>query len=172
MSPPLADFQPPFEGVLDQLGPFHVAGRAVADVNDVLPDGAMAELVVEGRNAHDRRRRDVGQPADALDRLARHVAVVRLDRLEDRNHGILAAAEPGDALVDEGEIEFRHCLLLLRNRKRLFADAKHVLFSAQIDSSVLERGTGDALFAQVALADAAALVAAGLDDPRLAASWR
>ncbi len=45
------DFQPAFEGVLDQLGPFHVAGGAVADVNDVLPDRTMAELVVERRNA-------------------------------------------------------------------------------------------------------------------------
>ena len=94
----VGDLQPPLEGVLDQLGALHVAGRAVADVDDVSADRAMAELGVEGRHAHDRRRRDVGQLADPLDRLARHVAIVRLNRLEDRDHGIAAAAEPLDAL--------------------------------------------------------------------------
>ena len=104
----VGDLQPPLEGVLDRLRAFHVAGRAVADVDDVAADGPMAELGVERRDAHDRRRRDVGQLADPLDRLAGHVAIVRLDRLEDRDHGIAAAAEPRDGLVDESEIEIGH----------------------------------------------------------------
>ncbi len=102
------DFQPPLEGVLDQLRAFHVTGRAVANVDDVAADRAMPELGVERRHAHNRRRRDVGQLADPLDRLARHVAIVRLDRLEDRNHDLAAAAEPLDGLIDESEIEFGH----------------------------------------------------------------
>ena len=77
-------------------------------LDDVPPDRAVAELGVERRHAGDRRRRDLGQLADPLDRLARQVAVVRLDRLEDRDHGIAAAAEPLDGLIDEAKIEIGH----------------------------------------------------------------
>ena len=80
----------------------------MADVNDVAADGPVAELRVERRYAHNRRGRDLRQLAHALDRLAGHVAIMRLDRLKDRDHGIAAAAEPRDGLIDEGEIEFRH----------------------------------------------------------------
>ena len=152
------DLQPPLESVLDQFGPFHVTGRAVADVNDVPADRAMAELAVERRHAHDRRRRDLRQLADALDRLARHVAIVRLNRLQDRNHGILAAAEPLDALIDESEIKFRHFLCIAK-RRRLFSDAKHVfVLPREIDSPVLKCGLVDALLAQIGLADPLALL--------------
>ena len=55
-----------------------------------------------------------------------HVAVVRLNRLEDRNHGILAAAEPRDALIDEGEIEFRHYYCYCEAASGYFADAEQM----------------------------------------------
>ena len=60
----LRELQVPAEGLLDQLGPFDVAGRAVADVDDVPADRPVAELVVEGGNAGDRGRRDLRQLAD------------------------------------------------------------------------------------------------------------
>ena len=82
-----------------------VAGRAVADVDDVPADRAVAELRVERRDAGDRRGRDVGQLADALERLARQVAVVRLDRLQDRDDRLGPRPELLDRLVDEAQIE-------------------------------------------------------------------
>ena len=51
----LGDAQVALQGVLDQLRALHVAGRAVADADDVLADRVVAELGVEGGDALDRR---------------------------------------------------------------------------------------------------------------------
>ena len=55
------DPQLPLQGVLDRAGPFHVAGRAMADADDVASDWAVAKLRVEGRHAGDHRRGDLGR---------------------------------------------------------------------------------------------------------------
>ena len=107
VSPP-GDPEVPLQGVLDQLGALHVAGRAVADADDVLADRLVAELRVEGGHALDRRRRDLGQPAHPLQGLAGQIAIVRLDRLEDRDHRLGATSQPLDGLVDELEIAVVH----------------------------------------------------------------
>ena len=60
-----------------------------------LPDRPVAELGVEGRHAGDRGRRDVGQLADPLQSLLGQVAVVLLDRLENRNHRLRRTADVG-----------------------------------------------------------------------------
>lgn len=104
------DFQAALECVLDQLRAFDVTGCAVADIDDMAADRAMPELGIKRRHAHNRRRRDIGQLANPLDRLGRHVAIVRLDRLQDRDHDLAAAAQPLDGLIDKGEIEVRHSI--------------------------------------------------------------
>ena len=102
------DAQPPLEGVLDQLRALHVAGRAVADVDDVLADRMMAKLRVERGDADDAGGRDLGE----LRRPARSLRAARsdsaLDRLQDRDHGIAAATEPLNNRIDGSQIEIRH----------------------------------------------------------------
>ena len=50
-------FQMPLQGVLHQLEPLDVAGRAVANADDVLAGRLVAELRVERGHAGDRGRR-------------------------------------------------------------------------------------------------------------------
>ena len=85
-----------------------MAGRAVADADDVLADRPVAELRVESGNARDRSRRDLGQLADPLHRFAGQIAEMRLDRLEDGDDRLGAAPETFDSLIDELEIEVGH----------------------------------------------------------------
>ena len=95
------------QGILDQFGALHVASRAMADADDMLPDRMMAKLRVEGGDPGDRRGGDLGQLADPLHCRHRQVAIVLLDRLEDRNHRLPAAADLFDALVDETQVQVR-----------------------------------------------------------------
>ena len=89
----------------DLLRPRHVAGGAVADPHHVASHRRAAELRVEAGRAGDLRRGDLGPLADAPQRLVGQVAVVGLDRLEDRDRRLPAAAEAGHELVDEGQVD-------------------------------------------------------------------
>ena len=61
----LGNAQVAAQRVLDPLRPAHVAGRAVAHVDDVLAARLVPEHVVERRDPADRRRRDLRGRADA-----------------------------------------------------------------------------------------------------------
>ena len=103
-----ADAQVAFQGVLHQFRALHVAGRAVADADDVLADRPVAELCVKCGNARDRRRRDLGQPADSLHGLAGQVAKMRLDGLQNGDHGLGAPSQTFDGFIDELQIAVVH----------------------------------------------------------------
>ena len=104
VSLPRADAEVAFQGVLHQFRAFHVAGRAVADADDVLADRPVAELCVKCGNSRDRRRSDFGQPADSLHGLAGQVAKMRLNGLQNGDHGLGASSQTRDGFIDELEI--------------------------------------------------------------------
>ena len=62
----LGDMQVAAQGVLDPFGAAHVAGGAVAHMDDVLAARLVPEHVVESRDPADRRRRDLRGRADTL----------------------------------------------------------------------------------------------------------
>ena len=101
----IGETQVSLQRVLDQAGPLHVARRPVAHADHVLSHGPVPELRVERRYPGDVRRRDLGQLANPLERLLGQVAVVRLDRLEDGDHGLAPAAPILDRPVNEAQIE-------------------------------------------------------------------
>jgi hypothetical protein len=82
-----------------------MAGRADTDANDVLAGRAVAELVVERADAFDVGRTDRRQLADALQRLARQVAIVELQGLEDRQDLVGLGADVFQALIDERKVQ-------------------------------------------------------------------
>ncbi len=96
-----ADAEVTFQGVLHQFRAFHMAGRAVADADDVLADRPVAELCVKCGNSRDRRRGDFGQPADSLHGLAGQIAKMRLNGLQNGDHGLGAPSQTGDGFIDE-----------------------------------------------------------------------
>ena len=63
-----AQAAPQFVAHFDRAG--DVAGRAFADPDDVLADGTLPELAVEGGDAGDLRRRDLGWSAQTRRRAA------------------------------------------------------------------------------------------------------
>ena len=95
------DAEMTLQGVLHQFRAFHVAGRAVADADDMLADRPVAKLCVKCGNARDSCRRDLRQPADSLHCLAGQVAKMRLDGLQNGDHGLRAPAQAFDGLIDE-----------------------------------------------------------------------
>ena len=103
-----ADAEVTFQGVLHQFRALHVAGRAVADADDVLADRPVAELCVKRGNARDRRRGDFGQPADSLHGLAGQIAKMRLNGLQNGDHGLGAPSQTGDGFIDELQIVIVH----------------------------------------------------------------
>ncbi len=82
-----------------------VAGGAVADLDDVLPDRRAAELGVEGRRTGDLGGRDVREFAHAPESFVGQVAVVLLDGVQKGDGGLARAAEAGDGIVHEGELD-------------------------------------------------------------------
>ena len=91
----------------DQGGPGHVAGRAFADADDVLADGALAELPVERGDARDLRRRHLARAGHLPQRLVRQEAVARLDGLEHRDDGLRLSALRLEDPVHGAEVERR-----------------------------------------------------------------
>ena len=69
---------------------------------DAFADGFVAELVVEGGYARDRRRRDVCQIADSPQCLGGQVAVLVLQALQDGDHGFATASHLRDDAFDMG----------------------------------------------------------------------
>ncbi len=82
---PLHDAERVFDGLGDVVGPADVAGRAVADPDQVLADRVQPELRVEGRHAVDLRERDAALPVDLGDPLPGDVAVGLLRLLQERD---------------------------------------------------------------------------------------
>ena len=74
----------------------------------MLSDRPMAELRVESRNAGDLGGRDFRLLANPLDRLARQIAIMPLNRLQQGNHRLPPVAQAGDDLIDELQIELGH----------------------------------------------------------------
>ncbi len=91
----------------DMGGPGHVTGRAFADADDVLADGALAELPVERGDARDLRRRHLARAGHLPQRLVRQEAVARLDGLEHRDDGLRLPALRLENPVHGAEIERR-----------------------------------------------------------------
>ncbi len=88
---------------LNQSRALDVASGSMADVDDVLPDRPVAKSVVERGNAGNGRGRDVGQTAHTLQCLRGQVAIVLLDRLQDRHHRFGATAD----IVDDARYRFK-----------------------------------------------------------------
>ena len=98
----------PAQCLFDAVGTGHVTSGTVADVDDVFADGAMPELVVEGGNAPERGRSDLGDRADPFEGGFGQITVMLLDRLEQGNDGIGRATEAGDGFVDKLERVIGH----------------------------------------------------------------
>ncbi len=96
------------ERIEHALRPLDVAGRADAHMHQVLADGRVAELVVERRDARYVGGGDLADLADPLQRLGRQVAVVHLDRLEDRYKPLAGGPDAGDRLVNVCQIDVGH----------------------------------------------------------------
>ena len=62
-----------------------MTGRAAADAENMFARRLVAEHVVEGRNTRDGGGGNLGQLAQALQRLLGQVAVMFLERLQDRD---------------------------------------------------------------------------------------
>src|ERR1019366_7489415 len=101
----LGNAQVAAQRVLDPLGPAHVAGRAVANMDNVFAARRMPEHVVEGRDPANRCRRDLRSRANALQRLLRQVAVMVLQRLKDRDDPIGRAADALPRLIHVFQVE-------------------------------------------------------------------
>jgi len=104
----IGDLQGGLDRVADGLGALDVAGGPVADADHVLPHRLVAELGVERRDARHGGRRDVADLAQAAQRGLGQVAVVLLDRLEQRNHVLAALADATHRFVHECQVQLRH----------------------------------------------------------------
>jgi hypothetical protein len=103
-----SDVELPAQGFFDAVGTGHVTSGTMADVDDVFPDGAMPELVVEGGNTPERGGSDLGDGADPLEGGFGQITVMLLDRLEQGDDGVGRATEAGDSFVDKLERVIRH----------------------------------------------------------------
>ncbi len=101
-----SDVQVSAQGVFDAVGSRYMAGRAVADVDDVLADRRVPEHVVERRDTGNRGGRDLRVPADVIQRFARQIAVMILECLENRDCRVRRAAQPGDGLLRKPQVHF------------------------------------------------------------------
>ncbi len=105
------------QGVLDPFGAAHVAGRAVAHMDDVLAARLMPEHVVEGRDPANRRRRDLRGRADAPQRLLRQVAVMVLQGLKDRDDGVGRAPDALHGLIHVFQVKAHEAKSEVRSPK-------------------------------------------------------
>lgn len=101
------NFQMPPQRVLDPLGARHVTRRAATDANDVLAGRLHAEHVVERSDAGDGGGRDIALVANMAQRLLRQIAVVLLQRLQNRDHRIRVAPDACHGLLGKCQIN-RH----------------------------------------------------------------
>ncbi len=92
------------QGVLDALRAGHMAGGSAAHANDILADGLMPEVVIERSHSRHGRRRDLRGLANAAERFLGQVAIVILNRLEDRDNRGRFAPNPLDGLVYKCEL--------------------------------------------------------------------
>ena len=115
---PFGDAQVIVDRVLEDTGSIDVARRSVADAQDVSPHGLEAELVVERRDADDVRRRDLGDLADAPERVLREVTQLGLQSLQDRDDGTSRAPRLFDDAIDDAEVGRRGLYLASPIAKR------------------------------------------------------
>ena len=96
------------EHVVHPLGAFDVTGGAVADADQVPPHGPVPELRVERRDAGDLRQGNVALLGHPPQGLARQVAIMALQDLQDGQNPVRIAPQAVQRLIDKGEIEFHH----------------------------------------------------------------
>ena len=95
------DVQMPPQGLLHPLRSGDVAGRAAADPQNMFARRLVAEHVVKGRNTRNGGRADVGQLAQARQRLLGQVAVMFLERLQNRDQRLGFAADALHRFLDK-----------------------------------------------------------------------
>ena len=94
------------EHVVDALGAFDVTGGAVADADQVPPDGTVPELRVERRDAGDLRQGNVALLGHPPQGLPGQVAVMTLQDLQDGQNPVWITPQSVERLIDKGEVEF------------------------------------------------------------------
>ena len=100
--------QPAAQGVFHPFSSGDVASRAPADAHDELADRLMPEHVVERRDAGEGGGCDLSRVAHAAQGFVRQIAVVLLQRLQNRNHRIGRASDPFHRLVGKGQVNVGH----------------------------------------------------------------